>query len=184
MNQAAAAPNADKNAPTKTPDPIKTPPVQAKTPEPTKPAPIATPKSKDSNVVDIAQLEKEEAELHAKLKALSEKKAEAVQAQAESVYAEIRESITKFGAHFTREQKKTIATLLGLKEKTAKTGSTSTATTPVVQKYRLPTGETWSGRGRKPTAFLSWLETVNGKEHTKKFEEKKVPAMFPLNNFE
>jgi len=33
----------------------------------------------------------------------------------------------------------------------------------VAPKYRLPTGETWAGRGLTPKAFATWAKSVDGK---------------------
>ncbi|CAP50411.1 histone-like nucleoid-structuring protein [Xanthomonas campestris pv. campestris] len=38
---------------------------------------------------------------------------------------------------------------------------------PVAPKYRIPSGETWAGRGRMPIAFTAWFASVEGKDWKK-----------------
>lgn len=45
----------------------------------------------------------------------------------------------------------------------------------VPPKYRLPTGETWTGRGLAPKAFAAWTKSANGKAWTKAHPEAKYP---------
>lgn len=37
----------------------------------------------------------------------------------------------------------------------------------VAPKYRLPSGETWTGRGRSPRAFAAWAKSAEGKAWAK-----------------
>lgn len=47
---------------------------------------------------------------------------------------------------------------------------------PVAQKYQLPTGETWSGRGRTPVVFAAWENGAEGKAWRKANDGEKFPA--------
>nr|WP_255611082.1 H-NS family nucleoid-associated regulatory protein [Lysobacter sp. ESA13C] len=47
---------------------------------------------------------------------------------------------------------------------------------PVAQKYQLPTGETWRGRGRTPVAFAAWEKGAEGKAWRKDNAGEKFPA--------
>lgn len=44
-------------------------------------------------------------------------------------------------------------------------------------RYRLPTGETWSGRGHTPHAFSAWAATVDGKAWLKAHPDEKFPPV-------
>jgi len=45
----------------------------------------------------------------------------------------------------------------------------------VAPKYRLPTGETWTGRGLTPKAFSSWAGSSEGKAWAKANPDAKFP---------
>ncbi|WP_394540219.1 H-NS histone family protein [Lysobacter enzymogenes] len=47
----------------------------------------------------------------------------------------------------------------------------------VAPKYRLPTGETWTGRGRTPVAFAAWEKGAEGKAWRKANEGARFPAI-------
>lgn len=47
----------------------------------------------------------------------------------------------------------------------------------VAPKYRLPTGETWTGRGRTPVAFAAWEKGAEGKAWRKTNEGGRFPAI-------
>lgn len=47
----------------------------------------------------------------------------------------------------------------------------------VAPKYRLPTGETWTGRGRTPVAFVAWEKGAEGKAWRKANEGGRFPAI-------
>ncbi|BAV99423.1 MULTISPECIES: H-NS family nucleoid-associated regulatory protein [Pseudomonadota] len=47
---------------------------------------------------------------------------------------------------------------------------------PVAPKYQLPTGQTWSGRGRTPVAFAAWEKGAEGKAWRKANGDAKFPA--------
>lgn len=46
----------------------------------------------------------------------------------------------------------------------------------VAAKYRLPTGETWAGRGLTPKAFIAWTKSAEGKAWSKANPGDKFPA--------
>ncbi|WP_430544405.1 H-NS family nucleoid-associated regulatory protein [Stenotrophomonas rhizophila] len=45
----------------------------------------------------------------------------------------------------------------------------------VAPKYRLPTGETWTGRGLSPKVFAAWAKTADGRAWAKAHPESKFP---------
>lgn len=45
----------------------------------------------------------------------------------------------------------------------------------VAPKYRLPTGETWTGRGLSPKAFSAWAKSAAGKAWAKANSDAKFP---------
>lgn len=47
---------------------------------------------------------------------------------------------------------------------------------PVAPKYQLPSGETWSGRGRTPVLFAAWERGAEGKAWRKANDGAKFPA--------
>lgn len=164
--------------------PEKTAPAQNKAPEKKPEAAKPTEQKKEKPVaVNLAQLDKEEQELQKKLEELRTKKAEAKTAAAGEVYAEVRESLTKFADSFTTEQKKTLGSLLGLSATAKKTG-TKESKESSIPKFKLPEaagGHTWGGRGKRSNKFNDWMETANGKEWAAKFAKGEVKSEFPLN---
>ncbi|BAV95734.1 MULTISPECIES: H-NS family nucleoid-associated regulatory protein [Bacteria] len=47
----------------------------------------------------------------------------------------------------------------------------------VAPKYRLPTGDTWTGRGRTPIAFAAWEKGAEGKAWRKTNKGERFPAI-------
>ena len=47
----------------------------------------------------------------------------------------------------------------------------------VAPKYRLPTGETWTGRGRTPIAFVAWETGAEGKAWRKTNKGGRFPGI-------
>ncbi|MEN5266777.1 H-NS family nucleoid-associated regulatory protein [Stenotrophomonas sp. TWI587] len=45
----------------------------------------------------------------------------------------------------------------------------------VAPKYRLPTGETWTGRGLSPKVFTAWAKSAEGRTWSKAHPESKFP---------
>lgn len=45
----------------------------------------------------------------------------------------------------------------------------------VAPKYRLPTGETWTGRGLSPKVFTAWAKSAEGRAWVKAHPESKFP---------
>ncbi|MEN5291149.1 H-NS family nucleoid-associated regulatory protein [Stenotrophomonas lactitubi] len=46
----------------------------------------------------------------------------------------------------------------------------------VAPKYRLPSGETWTGRGLSPKAFSAWANSAEGRAWAKAHPDAKFPA--------
>lgn len=60
-------------------------------------------------------------------------------------------------------------------ERPTKAGKIKHKLGTVAPKYRLPSGETWTGRGLTPKAFTAWAESTEGKAWTKANPEDKFP---------
>ena len=50
------------------------------------------------------------------------------------------------------------------------------STGKVAPKYKLATGETWTGRGRTPLAFVAWGKSADGKAWRKANVDQQYPA--------
>lgn len=51
----------------------------------------------------------------------------------------------------------------------------------VAPKYRLPTGETWTGRGLSPKVFSAWLKSAEGRAWVRANPGAKFPAADDVN---
>ncbi|WP_314100955.1 H-NS family nucleoid-associated regulatory protein [uncultured Stenotrophomonas sp.] len=80
-------------------------------------------------------------------------------------------------------QRRQVAKIIG---ETVEAPSRRTATTPkgslkgrklgsVAPKYRLLTGETWTGRGLSPKVFAAWAKSAEGRAWAKAHPESKFP---------
>ncbi|PJL52194.1 hypothetical protein B9Y60_10550 [Stenotrophomonas maltophilia] len=177
-------------------------PVAEKTPEKTAPAQntnttkaapakpeaapkTAEPKKEKTVAVNFDLLDKEEQELQKKLEELQKKRKDAKEAAATEVYVEIRETLTKFAENFSPEQKKTLASILGIKGGTKKDSKEAKESTDSkTPKFKLPEGAT-KGRGRASKLWkeqvAKWLQTPEGKAHTEAFKKDPTQPEFPLN---
>ena len=94
------------------------------------------------------------AKLEQELRQLDEQESQLRQQQSAEAVAQIMDLLTQYQEHFTDGQKAQIAGSLGA----ARPGRAKKTTTgkEVAPKYWLPhSGETWSGRGRAPRAFVA-----------------------------
>lgn len=79
--------------------------------------------------------------------------------------------LQKFAKVLSPSQRRQVAKLIGetLEDKPARATKAATASRKgrklgkVAPKYRLPTGETWAGRGLTPKAFAAWAKSAEGK---------------------
>ncbi|WP_052210284.1 H-NS family nucleoid-associated regulatory protein [Xanthomonas cannabis] len=111
--------------------------------------------------LSYAEIQKKEKELRDALAKLEVDKEKVLAAEATKHFDDIHGKLTEFFAHFTDEQKSQLKAFFPVekarkgrgpnKPKTEKSGKSQ-----VVAKYQLPTGETWSGRGRTPISFVEW----------------------------
>lgn len=83
----------------------------------------------------------------------------------------------------TSAQRRQVAKILG---ETVEAQPGRTAVTPkgplkgrklgsVAPKYRLPTGETWTGRGLSPKVFTAWAKSAEGRTWAKAHPDSKFP---------
>ncbi|MHC9013816.1 hypothetical protein [Stenotrophomonas bentonitica] len=162
--------NEDKKNPTNTPAPSQRP-----EPTPT-PTPSSTTGSSEEDKRTLAELEKEELELQAKIARLGELKKNKMTADAESVFEQLKDNAIKFRDFITSDKKQElISAILGPQEeipagkggKGGKGGkNVKKDKGPVEQKYEV-NGRTWSGRGKAPREFMEWLDTAEGKQYQK-----------------
>lgn len=79
--------------------------------------------------------------------------------------------LQKYAKVLSPAQRRQVAKLIGetLDEKPARASKAAPAARKgrklgkVAPKYRLPTGETWAGRGLTPKAFAAWAKSAEGK---------------------
>jgi DNA-binding protein H-NS len=92
--------------------------------------------------------------------------------------------LQRYSKVLTPAQRRQVAKIIG---ETVDAPFRRTATTPkvplkgrklgsVAPKYRLPTGETWTGRGQSPKVFTAWLKSAEGRAWVKANPGAKFPA--------
>lgn len=91
--------------------------------------------------------------------------------------------LQRYAKVLTPAQRRQVAKIIG---ETVDAPSGRTAATPkgplkgrklgsVAPKYKLPTGETWTGRGLSPKAFSAWAKSAAGKAWAKANPDAKFP---------
>jgi len=91
--------------------------------------------------------------------------------------------LQRYSKVLTPAQRRQVAKIIG---ETVEAPSRRTATTPkgplkgrklgsVAPKYRLPTGETWTGRGLSPKVFTAWARSAEGRAWTQANPGAKFP---------
>lgn len=91
--------------------------------------------------------------------------------------------LQRYAKVLTPAQRRQVAKIIG---ETAEAPSGRTAVTAkgplkgrklgsVAPKYRLPTGETWTGRGLSPKVFTAWAKSAEGRAWVKAHPESKFP---------
>lgn len=95
--------------------------------------------------------------------------------------------LQKYSKVFTAAQRRQLVKLLG-SDGDADAGASARVAKPskssvkgrslgkVAPKYRLPTGETWTGRGLTPKAFTAWAKSAEGKAWSTANVGEKYPA--------
>lgn len=97
--------------------------------------------------------------------------------------------LQRYAKVLTPAQRRQVAKIIG---ETVEAPSRRTATTPkgplkgrklgsVAPKYRLPTGETWTGRGLSPKVFSAWAKSAEGRAWAKANPGIKFPAASGAN---
>jgi len=92
--------------------------------------------------------------------------------------------LQRYAKVLTPAQRRQVGKIIG---ETVKAPSRRAATTPkgplkgrrlgsVAPKYRLPTGETWTGRGLSPKVFSVWAKSAEGRAWSKANPGFKFPA--------
>lgn len=91
--------------------------------------------------------------------------------------------LQRYAKVLTPAQRRQVAKIMG---ETVEAQSGRTAVTPkgplkgrklgsVAPKYRLPTGETWTGRGLSPKVFTAWAKSAEGRTWAKAHPDSKFP---------
>jgi DNA-binding protein H-NS len=109
----------------------------------------------------LTEIQKKKQKLLAELQETEAEELKCLADDARSNFDDIHKKMTEFFPHFSEEQKAQLKAFFPAekvrktrgpnKPKTEKSGKTQ-----IVAKYQLPTGETWSGRGRTPISFVEW----------------------------
>lgn len=129
---------------------------------------------KKSNLSAIAA---QKQKLLEELEKLEQQEREERKSEADSAYSTILGLLEEFKPFFDVRQRNEIARQAGNSKKT--TSSNTSTRSEVLPKFQLPTGETWSGRGRTPTAFVAWAESEKGKKWIEANPDQKWP---PIKN--
>ncbi|WP_099562354.1 H-NS family nucleoid-associated regulatory protein [Stenotrophomonas maltophilia] len=128
---------------------------------------------KKSNLSAIAA---QKQKLLEELKKLEQQEHDERKSEAESAYTNIIGLLEEFGPFFELKQRNEIVRQAGGSKKIT---SNNTARAEVLPKFQLPSGETWTGRGRTPTAFVAWAESEKGKKWIEANPDQKWP---PIKN--
>jgi len=91
--------------------------------------------------------------------------------------------LQRYGKVLTPAQRRQIAKIVGetVEARSARVAKVSKSSLKgrklgtVAPKYRLPTGETWTGRGLSPKAFSAWAKSAAGKAWAKANPGAKFP---------
>ncbi len=92
--------------------------------------------------------------------------------------------LQKYASVLSPSQRRQIAKLIGEASGLKPASGSGTGTSrkgyklgKVAPKYRLPTGEVWTGRGKAPTAFAAWSTSAQGKAWAKANPGIKFPPI-------
>ncbi|WP_084738783.1 MULTISPECIES: H-NS family nucleoid-associated regulatory protein [Stenotrophomonas] len=92
--------------------------------------------------------------------------------------------LQKYASVLSPSQRRQIAKLIGEASGLKPASGSGTGTSrkgyklgKVAPKYRLPTGEVWTGRGKAPTAFAAWSTSAQGKAWAKANPGIKFPLI-------
>ncbi len=116
------------------------------------------------------------AKLEQELRQLEQQESDLRQQQATDAFADVMSLLSQYGQHFSSKQKAEIAGVVGASSPGRVKAPTTTAKREVAPKYWLPhSGETWTGRGRTPRAFVAWEGTAAYKDWKAKHPDEKFP---------
>ena len=93
--------------------------------------------------------------------------------------------LRKYADVLTPAQRRDVAKLIGSAAEVKGQGSPKPSEGPlkgrklgkVAPKYRLPTGETWTGRGLAPKVFTSWSKSAEGKAWNAANPDQRFPGV-------
>lgn len=91
--------------------------------------------------------------------------------------------LQKYAKVLTQSQRKKVVHIIGegiegelaKRDRKAVAGKGLLARRTVAPKYRLPSGETWAGRGLMPRAFAAWAESAEGRAWREKNPDERFP---------
>jgi len=129
-------------------------------------------------MTNLSSIAAAKAKLAEELRKLEEQEAELRQQQASDAFAEVMKLLHDYAPHFGAKQKSEIAAVISAGETRAR-HEAKPGKREVAPKYWLPhNGETWTGRGRTPRAFVAWEGTAAYREWKANHPDEKFPA-FP-----
>lgn len=126
---------------------------------------------KKSNLSAIAA---QKQKLLEELKKLEQQEREERKSEADSAYSNILGLLEEFGSFFELKQRNEIVRQAGGSKKVT---NNNTGRQEVLPKYELPSGDTWTGRGRTPNAFVAWAESEAGKKWLEANPDQKWPPI-------
>lgn len=112
------------------------------------------------------------AELARELRELEKRELELRTARAVDVFSDVAQLLYQYSQYFSAKQKAQLVSMLGESPSCPKDGRSR-----VMPKYWLPhTGDTWSGRGKCPVAFVAWERTPAHQEWKRRHPGERFPA--------
>lgn len=116
------------------------------------------------------------AKLEQELRQLEQQETELRQQQATDAFADVMSLLGQYGEHFNARQKAEIVTAVGAGSPARVKAPAAAAKREVAPKYWLPhNGETWTGRGRTPRAFVAWEGTAAYRDWKAGHPDEKFP---------
>lgn len=144
----------------------------------------STPSTAEIGAIEMAEkktnldnLAAQKQKLLEELRKIEEQENKERQAEAESAHSNIVSLLEDFAEFFDSRQRAEIARyVVSGSTRGRKSVSNQGSKGPVAAKFKLPNGETWSGRGRTPTAFVEWEKSDAAKKWREANPEQKWPA--------
>lgn len=122
---------------------------------------------------DIQTLMEQAEKARAQLAELEEKVNQARADEASTKFIFLKDEIAQFKEFWSTAQRDELVALLSGKKRKARKSKEGGKV--VVAKFELPTGATWAGRGKMPTAFLDWDASEEGKAWHKANPKQRYP---------